>query len=201
MVQSSAFALVLSLVLSPGAIAAVPVESPGPAQLEAEVMTPDHVAKLASIGSAAISPDGTHVAYTRSVPRIPLEDEDGSAYSELYVMNLADGVERPYITGEVSVRSIGWMLNGSSTTQSVVRSRSGSEQMEHGSIAVIELHCEQWKSFSLTSTMDSASSRASSAEILRRWCARRVAVLGPMPGSRDSSPTSRASGSLVGTKI
>ena len=96
-------------------------ESPGsearPAAVVAEeVMTPEHVARLASVGSAAISPDGTHVAFTRSVPRIPLEDDDGPAWSELYVMELATGEERPFITGEVSIRSIGWTPDSAGIT-------------------------------------------------------------------------------------
>ena len=42
--------------------------------------------------------------------------------------------------GYSPVRSIGWMLNGSSTTQMRARSRCGSVQSAHGSTAVMALH-------------------------------------------------------------
>src|SRR5262245_5996374 len=90
------------------------------------------------------------------------------------------------------------MLNGSSTTQILARSRRSSAQKEQGSTAVIALQREQWKSRRLTSTIASASASASASETLSRWWARRAAVLGPMPGRRASSPTSRESGSFIG---
>jgi len=66
------------------------------------------------------------------------------------------------------VRSIGSMLNGSSTTQSCRRSRCGSEQKRQGSTAVIALQEEQWKSSSLTSVIARASASASAAGTLSR---------------------------------
>ena len=77
----------------------------------AELFTPEHVAKLRSVGSAEISPNGHMVAYTVSVPRQPFEDKDGSAWSELHVTDLS-GASRPYITGEGSVGSIHWTPDG-----------------------------------------------------------------------------------------
>src|SRR6516164_2046462 len=43
----------------------------------AEVLTPKHVAKIRTVTAAEISPDGSRVAYVLSVPRRPIEDEDG----------------------------------------------------------------------------------------------------------------------------
>src|SRR5262245_18481037 len=93
------------------------------------------------------------------------------------------------------------MLNGSSTTQMRDRSRPASAQIEHGSTLVIALHSEQWKSFSLTSTIARANASASGVGTLSRWWARRVAVFGPIEGRRESSPTRRASGSDIGRDL
>ena len=78
-----------------------------PALVRAEGMTLEQIARLQQVGQVAVSPSGDHVAYTRSVPRVPGEGEDGPARSELHVVD-GDGVSRPFITGEVSVGSIGW---------------------------------------------------------------------------------------------
>ena len=51
----------------------------------------DHVAELRYVTSAQISPDGEHIAYRVSVPRRPIEDGDGPAWSHLYVANVASG--------------------------------------------------------------------------------------------------------------
>jgi len=79
-----------------------------PSVVLADGMTLEQVAMLSSIGDASMSPDGRHIAYTKSVQREPGVDEDGSAWSELHVAG-PDGESRPYITGEVNVGSIGWM--------------------------------------------------------------------------------------------
>ena len=72
-----------------------------------EIMTSQHVAKIADVTSAVISPDGKHTAYTLSVPRNPLEDEDGPAFSELHVVD-HNGRSRPFITGKVSIGKPHW---------------------------------------------------------------------------------------------
>ncbi len=53
----------------------------------------------------------------------------------------------------------------------------------------------QWNSSSLTSSSAAASASTSSRGTFRTWWASRVAVFGPIDGSRASSPTSLASGS------
>jgi dipeptidyl aminopeptidase/acylaminoacyl peptidase len=77
----------------------------------AESFTPAHVAKIRSVTSARISPDGRHIAYTLSVPRRPLVDEDGAAWSELHVAGPGEAV-RPFITGEVNVEAVRWTPDG-----------------------------------------------------------------------------------------
>ncbi len=76
-----------------------------------ELFTSHHIAKVRSVTSAKISPDGTQVAYLLSVPRIPFEDEDGPAWSELHVVD-GSGETIPFITGEVNIGSIEWMPDG-----------------------------------------------------------------------------------------
>lgn len=75
--------------------------------------TPHDVAKLKQATSAAISPDGTQIAYTLSVPRIPLQEADGPARTELHVVS-SEGDSRPFITGPVNISSVQWTPDGTS---------------------------------------------------------------------------------------
>ncbi len=95
-----------------------------PSDAPADVLTPWDVARLQAVGSIAASPDGAHIAYTLSVPRNPLEDENGPAFSELHVHG-PDG-SRPYVTGEVNVGSIDWTRDGSAIT--FIAKREGDEE-------------------------------------------------------------------------
>jgi len=76
-----------------------------------DVMTEVMVAKIRSVGSAVISPDGRLIAYSLSVPRAIYTDEDGPAWSELHVVD-DSGRSRPFITGKVNVSSIEWTPDG-----------------------------------------------------------------------------------------
>ncbi|HBU43301.1 MAG TPA: S9 family peptidase [Microbacterium sp.] len=78
-------------------------------------MTLEQVADLRSVSAAVISPRGDTIAYTLSVPRKLVVEDDGSAWTELHVID-EDGTHRPFVTGEVSVSSIGWMPDGSAIT-------------------------------------------------------------------------------------
>lgn len=73
----------------------------------ADGMTLKQLASLRSVGAAEISPDGSMIAYTRSVPRELGTDDDGGAWTELHVIG-ADGQSRPYIAGEVNVSAVAW---------------------------------------------------------------------------------------------
>jgi dipeptidyl aminopeptidase/acylaminoacyl peptidase len=83
------------------------------ARQAAAVMTPELVADLRSVASAVVSPSGTHVAYQLVVPRRPFVDEDGPAWAELHVLDLATGKTHPFVTGRVNVSSLQWMPEGS----------------------------------------------------------------------------------------
>jgi dipeptidyl aminopeptidase/acylaminoacyl peptidase len=79
---------------------------------DARGMTAWDVAQMQSVGSVAISPDGRFIAYTVSVPRIPMEDENGRAWTELHVYDREAETSRAFITGEVNVSSIKWTRDG-----------------------------------------------------------------------------------------
>jgi hypothetical protein len=51
----------------------------------ADTLTSLDVARLRSVSAVAISVDGSRVAYTLSVARRPMEEEDGPAWAELHV--------------------------------------------------------------------------------------------------------------------
>ena len=76
-----------------------------------EKFTAHHVAKIRAVTSAAISPDGSRVAYVLGVPRKPNVDEDGPAWAELHVVG-TDGKSRPFVTGEVNVADPTWTRDG-----------------------------------------------------------------------------------------
>src|ERR1700738_5191838 len=79
--------------------------------IAADGMTPSDVAKLRSVGAVAISPDGSRVAYTLSVPRDPMAEADGPAWAELHMVG-RDGVSRPFVTGDVNVSAVRWTRDG-----------------------------------------------------------------------------------------
>ncbi|WP_376696018.1 S9 family peptidase [Wenzhouxiangella sp. EGI_FJ10305] len=83
--------------------------------LLADGMSLEQIAGLEQVQEVALSPDGGEIAFTRAVPRDLTEDEDGAAWQELHLID-ADGNERGFITGEVTVGNIGWTPDGSAIT-------------------------------------------------------------------------------------
>lgn len=92
----------------------------------ADVLTPLDVAQIRSVLDAEISPDGKWVAYTLSVPRHPLKDENGSSRTELHVVEVATGKSRPFVTGDSGARGVTWTPDGSGI--SFLTKRSGDKQ-------------------------------------------------------------------------
>ena len=77
----------------------------------------EQLAALRAADEIAVSPDGELVAYTLDVPRIPGQDEDGSGWSELWLV--ATSVEgddphgaRPFVHGHVNVSDISFSPDG-----------------------------------------------------------------------------------------
>ncbi len=77
-------------------------------------LTPLDVVTMRSVSGVYPSPDGSHVAFTRSEPRTPA-DEPGSAYDGLYLLVDASG-ERPLAAGNRNVGSVSWIPDGSAIT-------------------------------------------------------------------------------------
>ncbi|HKF44674.1 MAG TPA: S9 family peptidase [Thermoanaerobaculia bacterium] len=74
-------------------------------------LTPFDVARLKTVTSVAVSPDGTRIAYILSVPRRVPEEDDGPAWAELHVIG-RDGVSRGFVTGAVTAGDIAWTRDG-----------------------------------------------------------------------------------------
>ncbi|MFN0241453.1 MAG: prolyl oligopeptidase family serine peptidase [Planctomycetota bacterium] len=82
------------------------------AALAADVLTPHSVATLRNVAAAEISPDGKHVAYTVSVPRTIGDDDDGAAWTELYVLDNDEGRTRAFVGGKSEVGAFDWTADG-----------------------------------------------------------------------------------------
>jgi dipeptidyl aminopeptidase/acylaminoacyl peptidase len=94
--------IALSLILG-GATSSFAKQQPN-----VSVLTPHRVAELRVVTGVEMSPDGTQVAYTLSVPRKPNKDDDGDAWAELWVVASSGGQPRPFITGKVNVSAVRW---------------------------------------------------------------------------------------------
>ena len=81
----------------PARLAWVLLLSPWPLAA-ADTLTPFDVGRLRSVSAVAISPDGSRIAYSLSVPRRPMEEDDGPAWAELHLVG-RDGVSRAFVTG------------------------------------------------------------------------------------------------------
>lgn len=77
-----------------------------------KVLTPEDVIKIKVCQAVEISPDGSLIACTVSVPRT-LDEPTGGAYSELHLISTKTGERRPFITGKVNVFSPQWSPDGS----------------------------------------------------------------------------------------
>lgn len=77
----------------------------------ADTLTPFDVAKIKTVTSVAVSPDGSRIAYILTVPRRTADEEDGPAWAELHVAG-RDGGSRGYVTGAVTVGEISWARDG-----------------------------------------------------------------------------------------
>jgi dipeptidyl aminopeptidase/acylaminoacyl peptidase len=74
--------------------------------------TPLDVARIRSVMSADVSPDGKSIAYTATSPRDPLTEPSGPASVELFVVDTATGKSRPYVSGKVSIKGVAWTPDG-----------------------------------------------------------------------------------------
>lgn len=89
----------------------------------AEELTPERVVGLRGVGSARISPDGSRIAYTVSVPRKPNVDDDGKPWVELHVADTKAGTTRVFVGGEVNVSHVDWTPDGRAVTFTAKRGK------------------------------------------------------------------------------
>src|SRR5262249_12048058 len=83
---------------------------PVAAAAQENTFTPHHVSKLKAVMSAAVSPDGKQIAYLLAVPRNIPKEANGTAWTELHVVD-TNGVNTPYLTGPVN--AVAWTPDGS----------------------------------------------------------------------------------------
>jgi hypothetical protein len=66
----------VSVALTVGLLASMPVS------IVAETLTTEHVARIKTVGEAAVSPDGNLLAYVLNVPRNPFEEDNGEPWKQ-----------------------------------------------------------------------------------------------------------------------
>lgn len=79
-------------------------------------MTPLDLARIQSMESAMISPDGSIIAAVRSIPRELFEEDDGKNWEELYLIDHSGQGARPFVTGEVNVSAVEWRPGSSAVS-------------------------------------------------------------------------------------
>ncbi len=80
-----------------------------------ETVTPNDIARLRTVVSSSVSPNGEHIAYVVNRQRKPLEDEDGAAWRELYLLS-PEGSSRPFVFGKRRVSRVSWTPDGKEIT-------------------------------------------------------------------------------------
>lgn len=102
-----------------------------PSVRSGEVMTAEDITRLRSVSSVAVSPDGNLIAYTVTRPRNPFSEENGKAWSELYLTD-PDGNSRGFITGDVNIGSIQFTPDGRMITYLAKRSDDDTTTVLYG---------------------------------------------------------------------
>ncbi|MBT8479050.1 MAG: S9 family peptidase [Gemmatimonadetes bacterium] len=77
-----------------------------------DLLAEQRVADIRSVAQIVVSPDGSHIAYTVSVPREPFVDPDGSAWSHLYLLDVETGESRLFVGGPSNVSGLAFSPDG-----------------------------------------------------------------------------------------
>lgn len=102
--------------------------------LAADGLTFEQLAALRTVGSVELSPDGSRIAYTLTVPRRPGHDENGPARTELRVTATDGTWDRVYVSGKVDPSGIRFTPDGTMLTYLTQR-----DEDEHRSIWAIHI--------------------------------------------------------------
>ena len=78
---------------------------------ELRPLTALDVARLRVVSSVYPSPDGSQIAFVRTVPRLA-GDPPGPDYQNLYIVAAAGGPERSLLGGKINVRDVQWSPDG-----------------------------------------------------------------------------------------
>ncbi len=97
---------------APGSTLAAVQDQEAAVATESRVLTPRDVARIRSVGEVAVRPDGSAIAYTLGVPRELGSEENGAAWSRLYVVSFDGSEDRSYVAGEVNVSHLRWSPDG-----------------------------------------------------------------------------------------
>jgi dipeptidyl aminopeptidase/acylaminoacyl peptidase len=100
-----------------------------------QTLSLEDIVTLKRVSGAWMSPDGDAIAYLLSVPRTLYEDDDGSAWTQLHVVDM-EGSSRPYFSGKVAVSRVAWSAGGDDLFFVAKRDLDAS----HASLFRISLH-------------------------------------------------------------
>jgi len=121
-----------------------------------DAFTLDDVTRIRAVESVAVSPSEAYVAYVLRVPRVPYEEEDGPAWTELHVAGPA-GVSRSFVAGKVNVSEIAWTPDGREI--SFLAKRAGDEKkalyaiaVDGGEARLVRKHAEDIESYTWSPT-------------------------------------------------
>ena len=101
----------------------------------ADGLTYEQLAAIRSVGSVNLSPDGSRIAYTLTLPRRPGYDENGPARTELRVTATDGSWDRAYVSGKVGPSGIRFTPDGTMLTYLTKR-----DEDEHRSIWAIHVN-------------------------------------------------------------
>jgi dipeptidyl aminopeptidase/acylaminoacyl peptidase len=103
--------------LAKGAVLAACASLVGvPAFAQERDMTIEDVFEIRHVGSAALSPDGGHIAYTLTDPRnVVAGEENGASDAHLWIAPV-NGEGRPYVAGDIRVGDVAWRPGAGTVT-------------------------------------------------------------------------------------
>jgi dipeptidyl aminopeptidase/acylaminoacyl peptidase len=81
-------------------------------QPSADVLTPESVARIRAVSTALIAPDASAIAWVLAVPREAGVEEDGGAWSELWLADFEGGTPRRFVGPKSEFSALEWTPDG-----------------------------------------------------------------------------------------